>query len=538
MKIESTPTQNTASRGASHTPTRDTAAASFFQEFLATKEASNTSADAAPAAPSNNSDGAEEQINGESKKKDNNTNIIDPTGVSVAIEAAAPIPTPVIYETATGAAARTSEVSPAVHLKSGIVSTSPPAVQDSNPTLPAAEESVVPDPAVENNNSKPVQETIQQKGIDTIAKTTVDSIVKRAADTIVKQSSGAQAPDPESAPEKKSAHSSDVTEKLQLIQKEGKAETAAEPKLNTSNTAAETGERAQRPLDLKNTSPAPGESKPVSHDHKPAAESQSSSTSKEESKNPARDSYKNETKNLNELFNISPAGGDVMHEVPSSTRSISAVPQAAESAPPAEGILNVTAAPNDDARQNILFPKEVINLSPAPVVDLLRSAAPAAPVQPASTTSQLDEAAAQAETILKQIRVHLRNGITELQIRLDPPGLGELTIRFAYDAGRVRGRVRATDSATATLVRDHAGDLKLAMREAGIDITDLDVGADRGASHRNPSLEEMKESAERDHHNRRRFFLNSSDSGAAATVTTQTIVANRAQSPRSLDLVV
>ena len=75
--------------------------------------------------------------------------------------------------------------------------------------------------------------------------------------------------------------------------------------------------------------------------------------------------------------------------------------------------------------------------------------------------------------------VHLRPNSTELRLRLDPPGLGELRLRFVYEAGRVRARVRASEPATVELLRSHAGDLGRAMRDAGIDLSDLDVHEDR-----------------------------------------------------------
>lgn len=86
---------------------------------------------------------------------------------------------------------------------------------------------------------------------------------------------------------------------------------------------------------------------------------------------------------------------------------------------------------------------------------------------------------AQESDVLRQVAIHVRPGATELRVRLDPPELGEVRIRFIAEAGRVRARVRATDGATAELLRNRAGELREALRGAGIPLTDLDVHEER-----------------------------------------------------------
>jgi flagellar hook-length control protein FliK len=106
----------------------------------------------------------------------------------------------------------------------------------------------------------------------------------------------------------------------------------------------------------------------------------------------------------------------------------------------------------------------------------------------------LDEAASQAESILRQVRMHVRQGMTELQLRLDPPALGELRMRLVFDAGRLRARVRTTEAATADLVKSKSGELKSAMQAAGIDITELDIAtSESGGRRRKFTLSDMQE---------------------------------------------
>lgn len=547
MKIEST-TQHAASHNTSHAPTRDRAASSFFEEFLAPRDANPTDTSALQKASKNPSDSQEEDA--PDKDHDSkNTNYINSSGAPAAQDPSIHVvdiqqkSEPELAKSGLEkSAAETSDgmiqldtgaPSSAVGIKSGVAINTNQPVQELDTNVSGREPG-----EAESKNPHLMQETGVQPGIDITE--------KHDAEAIANPSTASEAPSAAvSGKRQESKNISIVDGKSQLIQKTAPVSNATAPDTNMDEKIQRLRDVTAAPVtshELKDSSQSI-KSAPVPHDSLPSKQESKDSAHHHQNENgqSATNTTKTaflgsgdstETKDLNTLFDISPAGGATVREVPSSILPNSAAPQAAANGPPAEGIFNVQNTAEAAAEQNITVPRELINMSGTPGVDLLRPAHPAAPPQPVTITSQLDEAAARAESILKQIRVHLRNGITELQIRLDPPGLGELTVRFAYDAGRVRARVRATDSTTATLVRDNAGDLKLAMRDAGIDITDLDVGADRGANHRNPSLEEMKESAEHEHHNRRRFFLDSNHSSEPVAA------ANRAISPRSLDLVV
>ncbi|HKE02028.1 MAG TPA: flagellar hook-length control protein FliK [Planctomycetota bacterium] len=121
----------------------------------------------------------------------------------------------------------------------------------------------------------------------------------------------------------------------------------------------------------------------------------------------------------------------------------------------------------------------------------LPSHTPAPPPLPSSSSAPLPPAAAPparpdpalpawaaAESVLRQLRVHLRPGAAEIRLRLDPPGLGELRIRFVYEDRRLRARVEATEPTTAALLREREHDLRAAIKDAGIDVADLDLAAD------------------------------------------------------------
>lgn len=115
------------------------------------------------------------------------------------------------------------------------------------------------------------------------------------------------------------------------------------------------------------------------------------------------------------------------------------------------------------------------------------AAAPTAPAQAAPRVIVPFHAAREADSVIKQISIHLRPDVTEMKLRLDPAGLGELRIRFIYENGELSARVQATEESTANLLRDHGENLRQSMREAGINITNLDVGTGGARREKNTS---------------------------------------------------
>lgn len=106
-----------------------------------------------------------------------------------------------------------------------------------------------------------------------------------------------------------------------------------------------------------------------------------------------------------------------------------------------------------------------------------------------------DGAQALADSVLKQISIHLRPNSTELRLHLNPAELGELKIRFVYESGKLRARVRTELESTADLVRERSGELRSAMRDAGIEVFDLDVGHGERERASKGNYLEMQESA-------------------------------------------
>ncbi|MBI3817982.1 MAG: flagellar hook-length control protein FliK [Planctomycetes bacterium] len=168
-------------------------------------------------------------------------------------------------------------------------------------------------------------------------------------------------------------------------------------------------------------------------------------------------------------------------------------------APAAEIVIATTSAPDLNQAAAVtaatassdVVTKTAINLAPAATPPA--SAASQTPLANAmeSMRENVNETAA---SIVRQISLHLRAGASELRLRLDPPGLGELRIRFVYEAGKVRARVRTELESTASLVRERSDELRASMREAGIHITDLDIGAgNAGARERRENFREALE---------------------------------------------
>ncbi len=79
------------------------------------------------------------------------------------------------------------------------------------------------------------------------------------------------------------------------------------------------------------------------------------------------------------------------------------------------------------------------------------------------------------ETILSQVRVQVRAGVKDLQIRLDPPELGRLHLRFQVEGGAVRVSVIATRPDVAAALKADLSAFVGTLREAGIDVASLDV---------------------------------------------------------------
>lgn len=176
-----------------------------------------------------------------------------------------------------------------------------------------------------------------------------------------------------------------------------------------------------------------------------------------------------------------------------------------------------TTIPADSANiiTNIASQTVAAPAPPAPEAASGPAAPPASEMQ--QTAGRLSASAREtADSILKQISVHLRPGATEMRLHLDPAGLGELKIRFVYESGKLKARVRTELESTAELVRARESELRAAMNGAGIQISDLDIGHGKGGGRRQETPAERQES----------FSITPAASPASVKITEKTTAQN------------
>ncbi|MDT8345744.1 MAG: flagellar hook-length control protein FliK, partial [Thermohalobaculum sp.] len=107
----------------------------------------------------------------------------------------------------------------------------------------------------------------------------------------------------------------------------------------------------------------------------------------------------------------------------------------------------------------------------APAASALSLPIPAAAADPAALPARQIAAAIAANP-----------GADRIELRLDPPELGRVDIRFDFTDDRLNAVVAAERGATADLLRRHADMLIAQLREAGFDKVDLDFGSFAGGA--------------------------------------------------------
>ncbi|MBL8694934.1 MAG: flagellar hook-length control protein FliK [Planctomycetes bacterium] len=116
----------------------------------------------------------------------------------------------------------------------------------------------------------------------------------------------------------------------------------------------------------------------------------------------------------------------------------------------------------------------------------------AAPAEPAAPPPRVPEIPRwMDDPVVKQIGIHLRPGMSEMTVRLDPPGLGEVRIQFLLKDRRLHARVRATSESTSAMLKDRSSELEAALRGAGIDVGSLDIGGGRGRSRAHANMPDI-----------------------------------------------
>ncbi len=79
------------------------------------------------------------------------------------------------------------------------------------------------------------------------------------------------------------------------------------------------------------------------------------------------------------------------------------------------------------------------------------------------------------DQVLRQIKVKLSPGLSKVDIRLYPPELGSVRIRFDLEGDRMKARVEARENTTAVLLERHLPELKQAMSQAGIEVKEFEI---------------------------------------------------------------
>lgn len=99
------------------------------------------------------------------------------------------------------------------------------------------------------------------------------------------------------------------------------------------------------------------------------------------------------------------------------------------------------------------------------------------------------------QQILAQVQRAVRAGLHELRIRLDPPSLGSLTLKFAMEGDSLTVHVRASRPEVVEALKNDLAGFADTLSKAGIDLTSLDVSLDADHGGEASSFREKLEDA-------------------------------------------
>ena len=109
----------------------------------------------------------------------------------------------------------------------------------------------------------------------------------------------------------------------------------------------------------------------------------------------------------------------------------------------------------------------------------------------AMPSEQIDRNYGVGEQVVRNARVMMRAGDTEVTMRLDPQELGEVTIRLSSHNQKVSGEIVVENQKVQEIVQRHLGTLREALASQGIQIENIDVSVnDRGAQSNRESFRE------------------------------------------------
>ncbi len=118
---------------------------------------------------------------------------------------------------------------------------------------------------------------------------------------------------------------------------------------------------------------------------------------------------------------------------------------------------------------------------PAPVTASKPAGIQQAAALPAAET--LQETYRVSDQLVRGVRFLSRDGTSQVTIRLDPPELGQVTIRLVSANQTISGEIAVENRQVHEVVQTHLNDLRQALAEQGIQVDQLDVSVDnRGTS--------------------------------------------------------
>lgn len=99
------------------------------------------------------------------------------------------------------------------------------------------------------------------------------------------------------------------------------------------------------------------------------------------------------------------------------------------------------------------------------------------------------------QQIIAQVQRAIRSGMQELRIRLDPPALGALTVKFALEGDSLAVIVRASRPEVVEALKNDLQGFADMLSKSGIDLTALDVSLDTDTRHDGRGFHEQLEDA-------------------------------------------
>lgn len=129
----------------------------------------------------------------------------------------------------------------------------------------------------------------------------------------------------------------------------------------------------------------------------------------------------------------------------------------------------------------------------APSVPQNLSAEHPTPATPAATSTApgTPPTGVPVQSILSQIQMHVRaKGVRDLRLRLDPPELGRLHLRFLLDGDTIKVVVRAQSQEVVAALKSELSSFHNALRDSGIDLGSLDIDLDGGREAHGMSFDE------------------------------------------------